>query len=208
MCSRIVSRASIVALAALVLSGCSPSPPAGGVPSGANELPGWVRMSVPVRDGRSIFVGGVSVAGDPESAIQAAEADARSQLHLSAVERANGVFDRGIARSNIETTAMERLEFKRSLSNDYADRIVGAARRDSVYYRPCGESSAGSTTAVCEAFVQISLDDADWDTMLAQALASEKARRREEGQSKLAELAEWLSRQLGEEASQGGLERR
>jgi hypothetical protein len=170
-----------------------------------------VRIAVPTRDGRSLFVGGVSFADDPESAILAAEADAQSQVHLAAVERSNTLFDRGAVRSGIETTALERLELKNSLANEFAKRMVATARQDSVYYKLCGDSPSDATRssgAVCQAFVLVSVDDREWDSLLAETLARETARRREEGQSTLAELSEWLSRQLAAEIPETEREQR
>ncbi|MBN2564244.1 MAG: hypothetical protein JXB46_00885 [Candidatus Eisenbacteria bacterium] len=212
MHARISALSFLVAVALVTLSGCGSRPPAGDAGSGSSDLPLWVRLSVPVRGGRALFVGGVSAASDTAAAIAAAEADAESQLHYEAARRSNVLFDRGNARSDIETTALERLAVKNSLADDYAERMVGAATRDSVYYRLCGDAPSGgrlaSTRAVCQAFVLISVDESDWDTMLAETLAREKSRRREEGQNNLAELAEWLMRQLAEESTGAGREPR
>jgi hypothetical protein len=162
-------------------------------------------------------VGGVSSAANRETAIGAAEADAKSQLHLAAVGRFNTLFSSAVASSDVETSGLERLDFKRTLGNDYAGRLVDASVRDTVFVRPCiaGQSGEGGTAsasggsgssdvegdsrvgkAICQAFVRISLDENAWDQVLAELLEAEKRRRREDGQESLAELADWMLRDV------------
>ncbi|MFH1690815.1 MAG: hypothetical protein ABIE42_11375 [Candidatus Eisenbacteria bacterium] len=179
----------------------------------SQEPPGWVRVVVPERDGRSLFVGGVALAVDPESGIEEAAADARSQIHLAATKRFIDLFTLAVRESGIETTAMERLDLKNAITGDYGLRMAEAARQDSVFYRPCGETAGaaapaagGSGAPVCQVFVLMSLDARDWGSKLGELLAVQKRRRTEEGEAQLAEFAGWLTRQAIEDQPEGAEE--
>ena len=190
------------------LTGCS------GARTPSREVPEWVRIVLPERGGRSLFVGGVSFATDPETGIEGATADARSQVHLKATREFTELFNRGIQKSRVETSPMERLDFKNSIFAVYGDRVAEAARQDSVFYRRCGDAQGearraadGSASPVCQVFVLVSVDVGCWDRELGEVLALEKRRRMEEGEDNLAELAEWLIRQTLEEQPEGTQER-
>jgi hypothetical protein len=168
----------------------------------SHEPPDWVRVVVPERDGRSLFVGGVAFAVDPETGIGAAAADARSQIHLAATKRFTDLFSRGVQESGIETTAAQRLDFKNSITDDYGPRMAEAARQDSVFWRACGETGGAEEaeasspgTPVCQVFVLVSVDVDDWGSKLGELLDVQKRRRREEGEERLAEFAGWLMRE-------------
>ena len=182
------------------LTGCT------GARTLSHEVPGWVRVVPPERDGRSLFVGGVAFATDPETGIEEGTADACSQIHLRATRAFTDLFSGGIQRSGVETSPIERLDFKNSIIGVYGDRMAGTARQDSVFYRPCGDeggaerrAGAGSASPVCQVFVLMSIDAAEWHRELGEVLATEKRRRTEEGEENLADLAEWLIRQILEE---------
>ncbi len=178
------------------------------------EVPGWVRVVLPEHEGRTLFVGGVAFATDPETGIEGAAADAGSQIYLSATQAFTELFNRGIQKSGVETTPVERLHFKNAVIAVYGDRMAATARQDSVYYRPCGDEAgaeglagAGSTSPVCQIFVLMSVDAGEWHRGLGEVLAKEKRRRTEEGEGNLADLAEWLIRQTLEEEPAAARER-
>lgn len=190
------------------LTGCT------GARTLSSEVPGWVRVVLPERDGRSLFVGGMSLATDPETGIEGATADAQSQIHLEAIREFTELFNLAHQESGVETSAMDRLGFKNSITAIYGDRMGEVARLDSVFYRPCGEAlgseghaGADSAAPVCQVFVLLSLDEASWDRELAEVLALEKRRREAEGEENLAEFAEWLIRQILEEEPVGARKR-
>jgi len=177
-----------------------------GAPARSHEVPGWVRVVPHERAGRSLFVGGVSFALDRETGIEGAEADGRSQIHLHATSEFTDLFTLGHKKSGAETTAKERLDFKRSVAAVYGNRMSEVARQDSVYFQPCGDApgaapreGADSGEPVCQVFVLLSVDVASWDSELGEILAVEKRRRTEQGEGSLAELAEWMIRQILEE---------
>ena len=190
------------------LTGCT----GGRTPS--HEVPDWVRIVLPERDGRSLFVGGTSFATDPETGIEGATADARSQVHLQATRKFTELFNLGIQKSRVETSPIERLDFKNSIVAVYGDRMAEAAEQDRVFFRRCGDAPGearraadGSASPVCQVFVLMSIDAACWDRALGEALAVEKRRRTDEREDNLAELAEWLIRQILEEQPEGAEER-
>ncbi len=190
------------------LAGCA------GARTLSHEVPGWVRVVPPERDGRSLFVGGMALAIDPETGIKAATADAGSQIYLTATREFTDLFNRGIQKSGVETSPIERLDFKNAVSGVYGDRMVATSRQDSVFYRPCGDeggaerhAGAGSASPVCQIFVLLSIEAACWHRELGEVLAAEKRRRTEEGEENLADLAEWLIRQILEEEPEGAEER-
>lgn len=190
------------------LTGCT------GARTLSHEVPGWVRVVLPERDGRSLFVGGMAFAIDPETGIEGATADAGSQIYLTATREFTDLFNRGIQKSGVETSPIERLDFKNAVSSVYGDRMVETARQDSVFHRPCGDeggaerrAGAGSASPVCQIFVLMSIDGACWDRELGEVLAAEKRRRTAEGEENLADLAEWLIRQILEEEPKGAEER-
>lgn len=219
--SLIVALACAVPLfVGLAMPGCAPGPSSTRSTSSRGELPEWVRIVVPSGDGRAFFVGGVSSAADRQSAIASAEADAQSQLHLAAVDRFGTLFSSAVGSADVETTGLERLDLKRAVSDEYARRLLAASVRDTAFVRPCGagvpsgDAHSGPMTgegaakdagvseggrAICQAFVRISLDESEWDHVLAEILAGEKRRRREEGQENLAELADWMLRHVMKE---------
>jgi len=190
------------------LTGC----PGARTPS--HEVPDWVRIVLPERDGRSLFVGGTSFATDPETGIEGAAADAGSQIHLKATRVFTELFNLGMQKSRVETSPIERLDFKNSIVAVYGDRMAGAARQDSVFYRRCGDvpgeaqrAAEDPASPVCQVFVLVSIDVASWNRVLGEALAVEKRRRTDRGEDNLAELAEWMIRQILEKQPEGAEER-
>jgi hypothetical protein len=202
-----VSNAALVLLPLallLHLIGCAAAPPA----ATSHELPDWVRIVVPEKDGRAYFVGGVSFAVDAETGIRAAEADARSQIHLNATRRITEVFNKGIQGSGVETEPMERMDLKNAIMHVYGDRMAERAVRDRLYHRPCGDAEAGDASAgdgagtpVCQVFVLVSVGDEEWDSVMGEVLAAEKRRRVDEGESNIAEYLDWMMRQVLEKHS-------
>lgn len=194
----------LLTAAALLAAGCAGTDGTGeDLTEGAPELPQWVTILVPERDGRSLFVGGVSFAADLESGLEAAEADARSQVQLSATRLFTEKFNRAVQKSEIETEPIDRLDFKNSVLNDYGPIMSELATRDDVYHRPCGDPSAEAGgdeggSPVCQVFVMVSVGADEWYARMTEALALEKERRRQQEQQELAELAEWMMRDLSE----------
>ena len=197
--------AALVLLVVLLahLGGCT------GARTMSREIPGWVRVVLPEREGRLLFVGGAAFATDPETGIEAARADAGSQIYLRATREFTDLFNFSTARSGVETTPIERLDFKNVVSAAYGGRMTEIARQDSVFYRSCGdESGAGADSAspVCEIFVLMSIDATRWDRELGEILAVEKRRRADEGERNLADVAEWMMRQVLEGEPEGAEE--
>lgn len=195
--------AALVPLFLIVLAGLSGCT---GAPALNQEVPGWVRVVPHEREGRSLFVGGLSFATDRETGIEGAEADGRSQVHLHATSKFTELFNLGHKKSGAETTAKERLDFKRSITASYGNRMADAARQDSVFFRPCGDAlpaasreGTDSGGPICQVFVLLSVDVASWDRELGEILAVEKRRRADQGEGNLAKLAEWMTRQILEE---------
>lgn len=188
------------------LAGCAAAPP----PATGHELPDWVRIVVPERDGRAFFVGGVSFAVDAEDGIRAAEGDARSQIHLKAVRRFTQVFNKGIQGSGVETEPIQRMDLKNAISGTYGDRMTERAVREKSYHRPCGDAEGegatdgdGSGAPVCQVFVLMSVGDDEWDSVMGEVMAVEKRRRVEEGENNLAEYIDWMMREVLEKKPEG-----
>ena len=198
--SRNAALVTLFLMVLVCLSGCT------GAPALNRELPGWVRVVPHEREGRSLFVGGMSFSTDRETGIEGAEADGRSQVHLHATSKFTDLFNLGHKKSGVETTAKERLDLKRSISSSYGNRMAEVARQDSVFLRPCGDAAPAapregtdSGGPICQIFVLLSVDVASWDRELGEILAVEKRRRADDGEGNLAELAEWMMRQVLEE---------
>lgn len=193
VCLRNAVLASLFPVLLISLGGCASSP----APS--REVPDWVRVVVPEREGRSLFVGGAAFASTPEAGIEAAIADARSQVHLEATARFTDLFNRAVHESGIETTAVERLDFKNAVTRDYGLRMAEVSRQDSVFHRPCGDAGGRERPVVdapvCQVFVLLSVGVDEWGSELRELLETQKTRRREEGQLHLVEFAQWLARE-------------
>jgi hypothetical protein len=159
-----------------------------------DALPDWVRVLAPEKDGRSQFVGGVSMADDLETGLEAATADARSQVYAEAARRAGVVISRGSSRSDIETTAVERLDIRNRVNQMYGSAMEESATRDQEYYRPCG--GAEGESPVCSVFVLVSVDSAAWDRVLGDTFETLRWEWEEEGSRNKADLAVWILEHL------------
>jgi len=168
-----------------------------------NVLPEWVRIAVPERDGRSQFVGGVSVATDLAAGVEAADTDARSQIHQAATRRFTDAFNRCVQTSGVETTPMERLDVKNSISHEYGTTMSELARLDGSYHRPC-DGEAGEDGPVCQVFALLSVGADEWDVVLAELLSNEKRRRADEGQDHLVDFLEFMMRAVREGPTEQG----
>jgi hypothetical protein len=196
------------------LAGCAAGGTGGSERAGGHELPDWVRIVVPEKDGRAFFVGGVSFAVDAEAGIRAAEADAHSQIHLKAVRHFTQVFNKGIQGSGVETEPIQRMDLKNAISNTYGNRMTEMAVREKLYHRPCGDSDGesapaedGSGAPVCQVFVLMSVGDTEWDSVLGEVMAIEKRRRAEEGEDNLVEYIDWMMREVLEQKTEEDRER-
>jgi len=190
------------------LAGC-----AGSAPVATQELPDWVRISVPELDGTLYFVGGTSFAVDVQAGTREAVADARSQIHLKATQDFTDLFNSAIRGSGVETTAIERLEIKNSITGSYPGRMGDIAAQDDVYHRPCGDAPGASQSGddgtegpVCQMFVRLSIERAAWDGGLMELMVTEKQRRIDEGQEHLADYVEWMIRQIADKEPPGARE--
>jgi hypothetical protein len=200
-CKRAAVLALLLLCSLVVFTGCAGTRTSEGRASAVSTLPDWVTIAMPEEDGRSLFVGGTSFAADIESGLDEAENDALSQVHNAAVHRFTNRFNQGIRVVGIETTPVERLDLKNSISGPYADRMEALARTDDQFYRPCGDD--GTTAGegpVCQVFVLVSVGLEDWDSALIETLVEEKRRRDEEGQGNLSELLEHMIRAISEES--------
>jgi hypothetical protein len=195
---RLLNAAVTLALVALSMqfTGCAARQAGGAqLSSGRAELPRWVRVVEPEKDGRYLFVGGVSFAADLDSGIEAADADARSQVHLKATRLFTDYFNEAVRKGEVETTPIDRLDLKNSVTSVYGNLMAEKARQDTVFYRPCGGDGQPGSPAegrqdgpVCQIFVLVSLDGGDWNRVLGEVLAAEKRRRVENGQTSVAEF--------------------
>jgi len=188
-----MNQRAIAFLAAAVAASCLLTLGCAGRPAGP---PGWVRV-VPTRIGeRAYYVGGLSAAPDAETGIEMAEADALARIEEDARPRFIGRLDKALQQSGIETTSVERLGFRTEGVEIYLDYLSEAARRDSVYYRPCTPVDLGGREpdegAVCQIFVLLSLGDGDWERQFVEAVMEIKRRRLHEGKQHLAEIADWM----------------
>ena len=180
--------------------------------SSGGGAPAWAKVVPYSRDGRLLFVGGASFAVSPEAGIEEAGTDARQQVGVAARKRFTDLFNSGIQRSGIETTASERRDYKNKVSARYADAMESAARQDSVYYRFCGDdelaagADGGEGRPVCAIFVLASVAESDWDGGLVEIFEVEERRRAEEGESALADLTEWYMRKVLEDGAAEGRE--
>ena len=189
---RIRVTALILAALAVLAAGCAGTGPAKG--DGSAALPEWVRVVLYEVDGRTQFVGGVAMADDVTSGLEAAKNDALSQIHAVAARRFGDLFTRSALNSGIETTAMERLDFRGTVAENYASRMQEAAGVDKSYWRPCGGASGAKAEGpVCQAFVLVSVDASLWDSELKAALQQAQRNWFEEGRRNLAKLADWLT---------------
>lgn len=162
--------------------------------SAQDGLPDWVRVVVPEKDGRTQFVGGVSMANDLESGLDAADADARSQVYAEAARRAGVVVSRGVSRSEIETTGVERMDVRNRVNEMFGGAMEESATRDQEYHRPCGDAEGDSP--VCTVFVLVSVDSAAWDRALAETFETLRMEWEEEGSRIKADLAAWILEHL------------
>lgn len=185
-------------LSAVVAPGCGG--PVGDVaesPVRAEGYPDWVRIVPAGTDEVSYYVGSVPLARDPESALEAAEADAMSQVEEGARRHLIRLFDAAAIGSEVETTSEERLEFRTSIASDLARLLGPAIERVDAYHRQCERDDEGRRSSggpVCDAFVLVGLDHAERDRIFEEALASLGERKQRAGQTNIARLVEWMLR--------------
>jgi hypothetical protein len=187
-------------------AGCAGTREAEAAVGETHELPDWVRIAVPERDGRSLFVGGVSAATDLAAGLEAADTDARSQVHQTATRRFTDSFNSCVQKSNIETTPVERLEIKNSISHDYGTHMSELARLDDSYHRPC-DGETGEDGPVCQVFVLLSVGAEEWDMVLTELLSNERRRRAEDGQDNVVAFLDYMMRDIREETTEQGRRR-
>lgn len=205
------SIATVLALlpVAILLAGCGAQPNTTTVADPAGEpLPGWV-LVVPVEeDGRSLFVGGCSMALTGGEGIETATTDAHLQITSLSRTRFTDVFALAPRESGVTTTSIDRLDFRETGLERYPEAMVASATLDRVVMRSCetGEmwelpgpdpESPFEGTA-CSVFVQVSFPAEAWERNLAETLQEMRHEFRASGRENLAELADWIEGNLSE----------
>ncbi len=206
-------------LIAFALVGCQ----AGPTPSSSEEvtaertdparLPEWV-LVVPVElEGRSIFVGGCSMALSAAEGTASARDDALLQITSQARSQFVDVFALAPRQSGVSTTSMDRLDFREMGLARFPEAVVDAARIDRVFLRSCttgasyefagGEDLHGVEGRVCQVFVRVSVDSDVWRRGLEETLTDMRHEFRGSGRDNLAELADWIVAHLGEMLGRG-----
>ncbi len=199
-------------LAGVLLAGCSSMDSAApGSPVAAQTLPGWV-LVVPVEEeGRSVFVGGCTMALTAEEGIATALTDVRLQVTSAAGSQFTDIFNGSPKSSGITTTGIDRLDFRQMGLDLYPAAMEEGLSLERVYLRSCetGEvwessgpfdvdASAGADIegAVCSVFVRASLDSDAWERNLSETLREMRHAFRSHGRDNLAELADWIDGHL------------
>jgi len=185
-------------LSALLSAGCGgPGDGAAVSPVSDEGYPDWVRIVPAGTDDVSYYVGAVALARDPESGLEKAEGDAVAQAEEAARMQFVRRFDAAATGAGVETTSEERLEFRTNIASDLARLLGPAVEREDAFYRYCEGGDGGQPSAggpVCELFVLVRLDHAERDRILNEALASLGEKKQREGQTKIAQLIEWMLR--------------
>jgi len=215
MIRRLMTASSVTALVLLgaLVPGCS-APPRTEPQVGGAELPGWV-LVVPVEEnGRNIFVGGCTMALSAREGVHAARTEAHLQITSAARTQFTEVFAHSSRDSGVETTSLDRLDFRELGFERYAEAMVAATRLDRVYLRSClGGSRWENDRApdpdefdgeVCSVFVQISFDTDAWERLLSETLREMRHHYESNGKHNLAELADWIDGRLPEVFAEPG----
>ncbi len=199
----------LMMLVAVALGGCGAvaETSAGGAPD-LRRLPDWV-LIVPVEeDGRSLFVGGCTMALTAAEGIETARGDARLQITSAARSGFMDVFGLSPRESGVTTTAIDRLDFKEMGLALYPEAMERSSSLDRVYVRSCltreiwdlervpedGEIDG----AVCSVFVRVSCDADGWERNLSETLREMRRSFESSGHGNLAELADWIDGRLPE----------
>jgi len=184
-------RLILAAAIALVVAstGCG-GPPVGDAAVEPEALPRWVRI-VPVEsDGRSWYVGAVSMATSSDEAVLAARLDALSQISRSARERFAELITRANAGSGVTITPIERFQLSDAGREMFAARLEDRVVQEDVYLKPC----AGATGTICQAFVLVSLPTEAWDGEMHETLQELRRQETEAGRVLTAEYLDWMIR--------------
>jgi hypothetical protein len=177
---------------ALVAAGCGGPPPSQDGVSGSEALPRWVRI-VPVEgDGRSWYVGAVSMASSAEAALDEARLDALSQISRKARERFAELVTQANAGSGVTLTALQRFQLSDVGRERYSLRLERLAAVEETYMKPCSEG--GET--VCRAFVLVGLPLEAWGRELAETLEGLRREEAEAGREDVVEYIDWMLRNL------------
>ncbi|MBD3368338.1 MAG: hypothetical protein GF405_09260 [Candidatus Eisenbacteria bacterium] len=187
---RFMPLALAVLLSAAVLAGCG-GPPAVEEPvEDRSELPRWVRI-VPVEsEGRSWFVGAVSMASSREEAIRQARLDALSQVSRSARQRFASLIAKANAGSGVTLTPIERFQLTDAGREMYASRVEEAAVMEGTHVEPCIE---GLETA-CQTYVLVGVPVEAWDRELSETLQKLRREEAEAGRETGVEYLDWMLR--------------
>ena len=177
-------------LSAAVLFGCG-GPPAVEEPGDdGSELPRWVRI-VPVEsEGRSWFVGAVSMASSEEQAIKEARLDALSQISRSARERFASLMAKANAGSGVSLKPIERFQLSDAGREMYATRVEEAAVMEDAHVEPCIEG----LETVCQTYVLLGVPVEAWDRELSETLQKLRREEAEAGRQTGVEYLDWMLR--------------
>ncbi len=209
-----------VLLAVSVLAGCSTTDTKPLTsPVAAQTLPGWV-LVVPVEeDGRSVYVGGCTMALTAEEGIAVALNDVLLQVTSAAGSQFTDVFTGSPKLSGVTTTGIDRLDFRETGLALYPEAMEEGVTLDRVYLRSCETGEGWETSGlpdvstidgtVCSVFVRASLDADTWERNLSETLRRMRHTFQSQGRDNLMELADWLDGHLvellaGDETSDEG----
>ncbi len=200
-------------LAAAFLAGCSPKAQTSvASPDASQTLPGWV-LVVPVEeDGRSVFVGGCSMALNAAEGVEAAGTDARLQIASAAGSLFTDIFNGSPKASGIATTSIDRLDFRETGLELFPDTMESGVLLERVYLRSCETGEVWETSnppdvgtegevdaidgAVCSVFVRATVDADAWERNLSETLREMRHGFQEQGRDNLVRLADWLDANL------------
>jgi len=200
-------------LAAAFLAGCSSTNNvAQNGPVTGQTLPDWV-LVVPVEeDGRSVFVGGCSMALTAEEGIEAARTDAHLQITSMSGSRFTDIYAGSPRSSGTTTTGIDRLDFRETGLVLYPEKMIAGVSLDRVYLRSCETGQAWEFSgapdreiqhavdaldgAVCSVFVRVSLDVDSWERNLSETLREMRHTFDSQGRDNLAALADWIDGHL------------
>ena len=186
--------ACLFALALLPLGCTAPAPEPETDATGQPGYPEWVRLVPEPTDGSSFYVGGIALARDVEEALDAAAADAFSQMREGERRHFVDLFDRAARDAGIETTSQERLDLRTNITDEITGLLRPATERVDSFYRFCEGEEDRERGSVCEAYVLLRLDDIERDRIARETLAGIGQRKQEAGETNLAALIEWTLR--------------
>jgi hypothetical protein len=171
---------------------------AGPATEGAGDYPRWVRMVPQGSQGTSFYVGVSSGASDLEGGAAAAEQEALTRISDEEEAEILSLFEKAVRAVDAEMTSSERANYENRVAGGLVGRTAKAARRDSLYVRPCeGEAGPSRGTAqeavrVCEAYVLMSVSAVEQDRARNEILLTMRRQALERGDERFAKLLDWM----------------